>query len=67
MTYAREARRAVWQPIQAAALEIAGFASELHRAALLARLGRDPGGAKFAAIAARLPDRDRRRILEAIT
>ena len=60
------ARHATWKPIQDAALEVAGFASALHRAALEARLGRDPEGEKFAELASRLPSQDRRRLLGSI-
>ena len=43
-----------------------GFGSALYRAALLGRLGKDPAGAKFSAIAARLPAEDRRKLSDEI-
>ncbi len=49
-----------------AVAQTVGFASALHRAALEARLGRDPEGARFAALAARLPAQDRRRVLGSV-
>ncbi len=66
MSQAVQAHQEAWKPIQDAALEVAGFASALHSAALQARLGRDPEGARFAALAARLPAKDRRRLLDGI-
>ena len=66
MNLATQAHHATWRPIQDAAREIAGFASALHSAALEARIGRDPEGVRFAAIAARLPVHDRRRLLGGI-
>ena len=66
MTRAERAHYAVWKPLQDAAIEVAGFASALHSAALQARLGRDPAGEEFCAIAARLPDQDRRRLSDCI-
>ena len=67
MNPATQAHQATWTPIMKAALRVAGFASALYRAALQARLGRDPEGMKFAALAARLPARDRERLLGQIT
>ena len=66
MTRAHQAHHAAWKPIQDAAIEVAGFASALHSAALQARLGRDPEGAKFAALAARLPAQDQSRLWERV-
>ena len=66
MNPATQAHRATWKPIMEAALEVAGFASALHRAALEARLGRDPEGTRFAALAARLPAKERRHLLDCI-
>ncbi len=62
MSHAIAARRATWTPIMKAVVQTVGFTSPLHRAALEARLGKDPGGATFAAIAARLSAGDRRRL-----
>ncbi len=67
MNQATQAHEAAWRPIQDAAFQVAGFTSALHRAALLARLGRDPEGEIFATLAARLPAQDRRRLLGSIT
>ncbi len=62
MTPAILARRAVWDLFKNAAAHTTGFASPLYGAALRARLGRDPAGEEFAALAARLPSKDRRRL-----
>ena len=67
MTHVEQARRATWRPIMEAVAQTVGFASALHRAALEARLGRDPEGTRFASLAARLPAHDRRRLLDRIT
>ena len=63
MTYALRARHKVWADLMATVAATVGTKTDIYRAAIRARLGRDPGGARFAAIAARLPDRDRRRLL----
>ena len=62
MNFAIEARRETWKLYGDAAAATVGFASPLYRAALRARLGRDLEGAAFAALAARLPSEDRRRL-----
>ncbi len=62
MNHATAARRATWDMFRNAAAATTGFASPLYGAALRARLGRDPAGEEFAAIAARLPSKDRRRL-----
>ncbi len=59
---AKLARFATWGLFQKAAAETTGRGSALHRAATVAAFGRDPGGLKFAALAARLPAKDRRRL-----
>ena len=61
------ARHAVWSGIMSSVRLTTGANTPLYRAALRARLGRDPGGLKFAALAARLPAEDRRRLLDRIT
>jgi len=63
MNHAIAARRATWDLFRNAAAQTTGFASPLYRAALRARLGRDPAGEEFCAIAARLPASDRARLL----
>ena len=67
MTRVIRARHAVWAPIQAAVVETIGRGTPIHLAAIRARLGKDPGGERFAALAARLPPVDRRRLLDCIT
>ena len=67
MIHALRARHAVWAPIMKSVVETVGSRTPLYLAALRARLGKDPGGEKFAALAARLPVRDRRRLLDRIT
>ncbi len=62
MTHASAAHRATWTLIQNAALDVAGFASPLHAAALAALLGPDPKGERFAALAARLSTEDQDRL-----
>ncbi len=64
--HAKLARFAVWGLFQKAAAKTAGRGSALHRATIVAALGRDAGGLKFCVIAARLPARDRRRLSEEI-
>ena len=66
MIHVIRARHAVWAPIMASVAATVGAGTPLHRAALRARLGKDPGGAKFAALAARLPVEDRARLLASI-
>ncbi len=66
MIHAMRARHAVWGPIMESVKLTIGARTPLYQAALRARLGRDPGGERFAALAARLPDRDRRRLLDCI-
>ena len=56
------ARFATWNLFREAAVMTTGRGSELHRAATVAALGRDPAGLKFCALAARLPAKDRRRL-----
>ena len=60
------ANRAVWGPICDGVIETIGRGTPIHWAAIRARLGKDPGGGKFAALAARLPAPDRARVLAAI-
>ena len=60
------ARRAAWDLFRNAAAQTTGFASPLYGAALRARLGRDPAGDEFIAVAARLPATDRHRLFERI-
>ncbi len=65
MIHAMRARHATWQPIQDAVAATVGRASPLYFASIRARLGKDPGGGKFAALAAlaaRLPVEDRARL-----
>ncbi len=66
MIHAMRARHATWQPIQDAVAVTVGRASPLYFASIRARLGKDPGGEKFAALAARLPVSDRARLLALI-
>ncbi len=63
---AKLARFSTWGLFREAAAQTTGCGSELHRAATIAALGRDPGGLKFAAIAARLSFEHRRRLLDEI-
>jgi hypothetical protein len=42
------------------------FATPLYRAALQGRLGKDPSGEKFAALAARLPAKDQTRLWDRV-
>ena len=67
MNHATLARRATWDLFKDAAAATVGFTSPLYGAALRARLGRDPAGEEFCAIAARLPAKDRRRLSNHIT
>ena len=67
MIHAMRARHAVWGPIMESVKITIGASSPLYQAALRARLGKDLGGLKFAALAARLPAQDRRRLLDRIT
>ena len=60
------ARFSTWGLFREAAVMTTGRGSELHRAATVAALGRDPAGVKFCAIAARLPTEDRRRFSDEI-
>ena len=66
MNHAIAARRATWDLFRNAAAQTVGFASPLYRAALRARLGRDPAGEEFAALAARLPAHDQDRLWEKV-
>ena len=63
---AKLARFSTWGLFREAAAQTTGSGSELHRAATVGALGRDPGGINFAAIAARLPAPDRARVLASI-
>ena len=63
MTRVVRARHAVWCPIMEAVAEVVGRRTPLYQAAIRACLGKDAGGATFAMIAARLPPRDRARLL----
>ncbi len=62
MTRVIRARHAVWGPICDGVIETIGRGTPIHWAAIRARLGKDPGGEKFAALAARLPVEDRARL-----
>ena len=66
MIHATRARHAVWEPIMESVKRTIGARTPLYQAALRARLGKDPEGARFAALAARLPAKDRRRLLDRI-
>ena len=66
MIHALRARHAVWGPIMDSVKNTIGTRTPLYQAAMRARLGRDPEGQKFAALAARLPAQDRRRLLDRI-
>ncbi len=66
MNHAILARRATWDLFRNAAAQTVGFTSPLYRAALRARLGRDPAGDVFCSVAARLLPEDRRRLLDCI-
>ncbi len=66
MIYVIRARHATWGPIMENIKRTSGARTPLYQAALRARLGKDPGGLKFAALAARLPAKDRRRLLDCI-
>jgi hypothetical protein len=63
---AKLARFSTWGFFREAAAQTTSSGSELHRAATIAALGRDPAGLKFAAIAARLPAPNRARLLALI-
>ncbi len=67
MIHALRARHAVWSGIMSSVRLTIGSRTPLYSAALRARLGKDPGGERFAALAARLPARDRERLLDCIT
>ncbi len=56
------AQFATWNLFREAAVMTTGRGSELHRAATVAALGRDPAGDEFCELAARLPAKDRRRL-----
>ena len=66
MIHAIRARHAVWAPIMAGVVETIGSGTPIYRAALRARLGKDPGGGRFAALAARLPVQDQDRLWESV-
>ncbi len=66
MIHSLRAHHAVWAPILAGVVETVGSGTPLYRAAIRARLGKDPGGERFAELAARLPAQDRRRLWERI-
>ncbi len=53
MIHVIRARHAVWAPIMAAVAATVGRGTPIHWAAIRARLGKDPGGEKFCALAAR--------------
>ncbi len=55
MNYVQRAHDAAWKPVTDAVAQTVGFATPLHRAALEARLGKDPEGERFAQQMARLP------------
>jgi hypothetical protein len=52
----------MWSTITAGVVRTIGRRTPLYNAAVRARLGKDPRGEKFAALAARLPADDRRRL-----
>ncbi len=60
------ARISAWSVFRQAAAMTTGRGSALHNAATAAAFGRDPGALKFAALVARLPSEDRRRLLDEI-
>ena len=66
MIHAVRARHAVWAPIQEAVRETVGPATPLYRAAIRGRVGKDPGGVEFAALASRLPGEERARLLASL-
>ncbi len=66
MSLAIRARHAVWGPIMENVKRTIGARTPLYQAALRARLGKDPGGERFATLAARLPSEDRRRLEDSI-
>ncbi len=66
MIHMLRARHAIWAPIMAGVVDTVGRGTPLYRAALRARLGRDPEGIKFAALAARLPAQDQNRLWERV-
>ncbi len=67
MIRAMLARHAVWAPIMENVKHTIGRGTPIYRAAMRARLGKDPGGGAFARLAARLPVHDRRRLFGEIT
>ena len=63
---AKLARLSAWCAFEAAAASAMGRGSALHRAAIAAAFGRDPGGGKFARLVARLEPEDQRRLYDTI-
>ncbi len=66
MTRALRARHATWAPIMAGVVETIGSGTPLYKAALRARLGRDPAGARFARLLARLSAQSQARLWASI-
>ncbi len=66
MIHALRARHNLWASIMESVKRTVGARTPLYQAALRARLGKDPGGERFAALAARLPAKDRQRLLDRI-
>ncbi len=66
MIHVIRARHAVWAAIMVGVVETVGRGTPIYRAAIRARLGRDPAGANFAALAARLPAQDQNRLWERV-
>ena len=66
MTRVVRGRHAAWAPIVAGVVETIGSGTALYKAALRARLGRDPAGAKFARLLARLPAQDQTRLWDSV-
>lgn len=66
MTRVLRARHAVWALIQDAVAATVGSGTPIYRATIRARLGKDPGGERFAAIVARLDTQDQARLWESV-
>ncbi len=66
MIHALRAHHAVWSDIMSSVRLTTGANTPLYRAALRARLEKDPGAEKFATLAARLPSTDRRRLWDRV-
>ncbi len=66
MTRVIRARHATWAPIMAGVVETIGSGTPIYKAALRARLGRDPAGTRFARLLARLPAQDQARLWDSV-